>query len=97
MTCPSSHSKLLYELMLKVKESRFLWQFCSSSPCSVIPFPELIRNIHTLDTFAPNKISADKGTSPLGTKKVQHFQEMPVPFVSPQKQSSGPSPDEQDY
>lgn len=74
----------------KIKESQFLLQFCSYSPCSVGPFLKLIGNIHSIQTLAPNNISTDNGTSPLGTKKTQHFLEMPVPFFSPQSRLLAP-------
>lgn len=56
-------------------------------------FSKLIRrNIHTLDTLAPKKISTDKGTSPLGA---QYSKEMPVPSFPP-KSSLVDNPAERD-
>lgn len=41
-------------------------------------------------SFLQIKSALTKGTSPLGTKNIHYFKELPVPFFSPRKLSSGP-------
>lgn len=75
MTCPGSHSKF-YRRQYENEVPGFLLQFYCKSQFHLAS-PQ-VRRAFALYTLAPKGIHADRGTSPLGTRKPHHFNGLPI-------------------